>query len=97
MHPLTAAWIAVNRIAADGETVVGPGERISVDRAIRAITVDAAFVLNRDDSLGSIEVGKHADFAVLDDDPYEVAPEFLKDIGILGTVLAGNIHVADSP
>ena len=56
----------------------------------------SAFVLNRDDSLGSIEVGKHADFAVLDDDPYEVAPEFLKDISILGTVLAGNVHVADS-
>ncbi len=97
MHPLTAAWIAVNRIAADGKTVVGPGERISVDRAIRAITVDAAFVLNRDDSLGSIEVGKHADFAVLDDDPYEVEPGALKAIGIHGTVLGGNVHIAGTP
>ena len=97
MHPLTAAWIAVNRVAADGKTVVGPGERISVDRAIRAITVDAAFVLNRDDSLGSIEVGKHADFAVLDDDPYEVEPGALKAIGIHGTVLGGNVHIAGTP
>ena len=97
MHPLTAAWIAVNRVAADGETVVGPGERISVDRAIRAITVDAAYVLNRDDSLGSIEVGKYADFAVLDDDPYEVRPGALKDIRIHGTVLAGNVQTAGNP
>lgn len=97
MHPLTAAWIAVNRVAADGETIVGPGERISVDRAIRAITVDAAYVLNRDDSLGSIEVGKYADFAVLDDDPYEVRPGALKDIRIHGTVLAGIVQTAGNP
>jgi predicted amidohydrolase YtcJ len=94
MHPLTAAWIAVNRLGADNETVVAPGERISVDQALRAITVDAAYVLNRDDRLGSIEVGKHADFAVLDDDPYEVDPKRLRDIGIRGTVLAGEVHYA---
>ena len=92
MHPLTAAWIAVNRLAADGETVMAPGECISVDQALRAITVDAAFVLNRDDRLGSIEVGKHADFTILDDDPYEVDPRHLKDIGIRGTVLGGEVH-----
>jgi len=93
MHPLTAAWVAVNRLTMDGATVA-PGECISVDQAMRAITVDAAFVLNRDDTLGSIEVGKHADFAVLDDDPYEVDPKRLKDIDIRGTVLAGEIHDA---
>ena len=94
MHPLTAAWIAVNRLAIDGETVNAPGERISVDQALRAITLDAAFVLNRDDTLGSIEVGKHADFVVLEDDPYEVDPLVLKDIAIAGTVLGGVFHAA---
>ena len=94
MHPLTAAWVAVNRLAADNQTVVAPGERISVDRALRAITVDAAYVLNRDHCLGSIEVGKHADFVVLEDDPYTVAPQKLRDIGIRGTVLAGNVNLA---
>ena len=59
--------------------------------------MDAAFVLNRDDSLGSIEVGKHADFAVLDDDPYEVEPGALKAIGIHGTVLGGDVHIAGTP
>jgi len=34
MHTLTAAWVAVNRIAADGRTVVAPGERIGVERAL---------------------------------------------------------------
>ena len=94
MHPLTAVLIAVNRIAADHKTVVAPGERISVDQALRAVTIDAAFVLNRDHCLGSIEAGKQADFAILDEDPYEVAPTRIKDIGIHGTVLAGEFNAA---
>ena len=89
LHPLLAVWCAVNRVGADGETVMAPGERISVDRALRAITIDAAHVLARDDRLGSIEAGKLADFTVLDDDPYEVDPMALRDIGIAGTVLGG--------
>ena len=44
MHPLTAVWIAVNRIAADNKTVVAPGECISVEQALRAVTIDEAFV-----------------------------------------------------
>ena len=94
MHPLTAAWIAVNRLAADNQTVVAPGERITVDQALRAITIDAAYVLNRDHCLGSIEAGKHADMVVLDKDPYEVDPAHLRDIGIHGTILAGEFHAA---
>lgn len=94
MHPLTAAWIAVNRIAADGKTVVAPGERISVEQALRAITIDAAYILNKDSCLGSIEAGKHADFVILDEDPFEVDPLRLKDIKIHGTVLAGEFYAA---
>ena len=89
LSPLLAAWCAVNRLGADGETVMAPGERISVDSALRAITIDAAYILNRDDRLGSIEVGKHADFTILNDDPYEVAAEKIKDIEVHDTVLEG--------
>ena len=42
-----------------------------------------------DHDLGSIEAGKLADFAVLDDDPLEIDPMDLKDIGVWGTVLGG--------
>ena len=89
LHPLTAAWVAINRVAADGETVLAPGERIGIDRAMRAITIDAAHILRLDNKLGSIEVGKYADFTVLDEDPYAVDPMALKDIPIWGTVLSG--------
>jgi hypothetical protein len=94
MHPLTAVWIAVNRLTTDNKTIVAPGERISLDQALRAITVDAAHVLNQDDHLGSIEVGKHADFTVLDEDPYTVDSKTIKDIRVHGTVLAGKFHPA---
>ena len=89
LSPLLAAWCAVNRLGADGETVMAPGERISVDSALRAITIDAAYILNRDDRLGSLEVGKHADFTILNDDPYEVAAKEIKDIEVHDTVLEG--------
>lgn len=94
MHPLTAAWVAVNRIAQDGRTVMAEGERIGVDRALRAVTVDAAYVLGLERQIGSLEPGKWADFAVLDEDPYEVDPMRLKDIGVWGTALAGRLQPA---
>ena len=46
--------------------------------------------------IGSIEGGKLADFAVLDDDPTEVAPERLKDVGVWGTVHGGRVFEAAS-
>lgn len=96
MAPLTAAWIAVNRIAADENTVMAPGERISVARALRAITIDAAFLLRRDHELGSIEAGKLADFTVLSDDPYEVDPSALRDVPVKGTIVGGVPHACDA-
>jgi len=94
LHPLTAAWVAVNRIALDGKTVLAPGERISVERALRAITIDAAYVLGAEQKLGSLEPGKLADFAILESDPFAVDPINLKDIEIWGTVLGGRLQPA---
>lgn len=89
LSPLLVAEIAATRIGADGETVLAPGERISLDQALRAVTVDAAYVLRQDHRVGSIEVGKLADFTVLADDPYEVAPTDVGSIEIVDTVLGG--------
>ena len=85
---LHVAWSAVNRLTASGH-VLGADERISVDRALHAATVGAARQLKLDHEVGSIEAGKFADFAVLEDDPFEVDPTTLKDIGVWGTVVGG--------
>lgn len=96
ISPLAAVWIAVNRIALDEETVLAPGERIGVDRALRAITIDAAHVIGRDAAHGSVEVGKHADFTVLDDDPYDVDAADIRDIRVHATVLGGATFLTDN-
>lgn len=90
---LHVAWCAVNRVTASGE-VLGPEERITVPDALRAVTIDAAHQIGLDHLIGSIEAGKFADFAVLEDDPFEVDPMALKDIGVWGTILGGVPHQA---
>ncbi|HKF30694.1 MAG TPA: amidohydrolase [Candidatus Binataceae bacterium] len=91
LDPLLAVWIAVNRIAADGVTVQAPGERIGVERALRAITIDAAYVLGMEREIGSLEVGKFADFSVLSDDPTAVDRSAVRDLRVWGTVLGGRL------
>ncbi len=88
LAPLFTAWCAVNRLTASGQ-VLGPAEKISVDSALHAITLGAAYTLKMDHLVGSIEPGKWADFAVLEDDPTQVAPEALKDVAVWGTITGG--------
>ena len=88
LDPLFTAWCAVNRETASGR-ILGPNERIDVEDALRAITLGAAFTLHLDHLVGSIEPGKYADFAVLDDDPTTVPAKALKDVPVWGTVIDG--------
>ncbi|MAG31246.1 MAG: hydrolase [Deltaproteobacteria bacterium] len=88
IDPLFLAWIAATRHSMEGG-VLAPGERLSLDKALRAITIDAAYVLGLESEIGSIAAGKRADFAVLEQDPYEVGAEGLRDIPIWGVVFEG--------
>lgn len=94
-RPLEWAWIAVNRMGINSDDILAPAERITVDQAMRMITIDAAFVNGQENRIGSIVAGKFADFAVLDQDPYDVPPMDLKDIHVWGTVLGGRIQRAE--
>jgi hypothetical protein len=93
LGPLFTAWSAVHRLTASGR-VQGEGERISVEEALFAITKGAAITMKMDHQIGSIEIGKRADFAVLEDDPTEVDPMALKDVEVWGTVQGGRIFPA---
>lgn len=88
LAPLFTAWCAINRRTASG-LVLGEHERISLNDALYAITLGAAYTLKLDHVVGSIESGKFADFAVLEEDPFLVEPDKLKDIKIWGTVVDG--------
>ena len=87
-RPLQNAWIALNRVNAAGD-VLCPEERVSLDEALRAITINAAYVMGLEHEIGSISSGKKADFTVLEADPGEVAARDLRDIPIWGTVFEG--------
>jgi predicted amidohydrolase YtcJ len=88
--PLILAWCGVNRITPSGR-VAGPEQRISVDSALRAVTIEAAYSWRKENEFGSIAPGKIANFTVLEQNPYEVEPARLKDIGIWGTVFEGRV------
>ncbi len=88
LEPLTLVSAAVNRVTINGN-LTGANERVSLDAGLRAITIDAAWVMGWEDQIGSIRAGKKADFTILEADPYEVGPSGLKDIKIWGTIFEG--------
>ncbi len=94
LGPLHVAWCAVNRVTPSGR-VLGADERISVPEALAAVTLGGAYQLKMDHEIGSIRPGLRADFAVLDDDPFEIDPMALRDVGVWGTVLSGVPQPAD--
>ncbi|MFV0496402.1 amidohydrolase [Mycobacterium sp.] len=87
-EPLRNISVAATRVAPSGR-VLAPDERLTVEQAIRAQTIDAAWQLFADDIVGSIEVGKYADLVVLSADPRTVAPERIADLQVRATYLAG--------
>jgi len=95
-EPLLLAWCAANRITRAGD-VVSPLERLTLEQALRGITIDAAYALGMDHEIGSIVAGKKADFAVLEQDPFDVGAEGLKDIPVWGTVFEGQVHPLARP
>ncbi len=88
VDPLYLAWIAANRITIGGH-IKSPNERLSLDKALRAITIEAAQVIGMDDLVGSVAVGKKADFTVLDRDPYLVGAARLRDLNVKGVIFEG--------
>jgi hypothetical protein len=56
------------------------------------VTIDAAYSIQQEKRVGSIEVGKDANLSILEQSPYAVAPEKLKDIGVWGTMLEGRVQ-----
>lgn len=96
LNPLFTAWCAAHRATASGR-ILGEAERLSVADALEAVTMGAARTLKLERLIGSIEAGKLADFAVLEDDPSAVPAESLKDVRVWGTVLGGKVFPAPQP
>ncbi len=89
--PFQLVWAGVNRLTYEGQEA-GPEHKVPLDMALKAVTIDAAFSIQLEKELGSIEVGKRANLTVLESDPYEVKATELKDMKVWGTMLEGRVQ-----
>ena len=93
IDPLYLAWVASTRITLEGNEKA-PEERLSLHKALRAITIEAAQVIGLDDQVGSIASGKKADFVVLDRDPFASGARALNDVQVRGVIFEGRWFAA---
>jgi predicted amidohydrolase YtcJ len=89
--PLQLVWAGVNRLTYEGK-VAGPEHKVPLETALRAVTLDAAYSIQLEKQVGSIEVGKRANLTILEKSPYDVPPEQLKVIPVWGTMLEGRLQ-----
>jgi len=92
---VTADWkigiqTAVTRESKSGK-ISGPDQRISRKEAIRAYTIEGAWIDHQDKVKGSIEPGKLADFCILDQDILTVDVRKIRDIKTVMTIIGGKI------
>ncbi|WP_440711609.1 amidohydrolase [Herbiconiux sp. YIM B11900] len=87
-EPLRNMSVAMTRTTRAGQHIEG-ADGITLDEAIRAQTLDAAWQLFSEHEVGSLEVGKFADLVVLSADPYSVTPDALPSLTVEQTWLAG--------
>ncbi|HSG50053.1 MAG TPA: amidohydrolase family protein, partial [Longimicrobiales bacterium] len=93
VNPLQGIYAAVTRQTLDGTPEGGwfPEERIDVETALRAYTVNNAWVAGEEDRKGRILPGYLADLVVLDRDVFSVDPADLKDVAVRYTVVGGRV------
>jgi len=88
IEPLTLAWTAVNRVTSQ-KSKFSQDQRIDAYTALKGITITSARALNLENEIGSIKVGKMADFTILAENPLKIDANKIKDIKVLGTVYRG--------
>jgi len=75
-----------------------PGiEPMTLEQAIRGMTMEAAWQLRMEDKIGSLEVGKYADIVVLDNNPFDVDKMEISKINVLKTMMNGRFTYEAGP
>lgn len=94
LAPRYGLWAAVEREALGGAHPFGTGEAVDIHAALRAYTIQAAPQLFLERQVGSLDVGKRADIAVWDQNPYTMPAEQLKDLRCAMTIVDGKVVFA---
>jgi predicted amidohydrolase YtcJ len=90
-NPLHSLGAAVTRMDASTGEVISPKQRVTRESALKALTINAAYLSYEENKKGSIEVGKLADIAVLSEDFMGVPAKEIRDIKVLMTLLGGQV------
>ena len=93
LSPILGIYAAVTRRTLDGKKPDGwvPEEKISVEEAVRAYTVNGAYAEFAEAAKGAIQAGKLADMVVLDRDIFAIPPEEIAGVKVAMTVFDGKI------
>jgi predicted amidohydrolase YtcJ len=91
--PLEGIYAATTRLTLDDKNPEGwiPEQKITVEEALRAYTIDAAYASFDERIKGSLEPGKLADVVILDRDIFKIAPEEIRGVKVLKTFLGGEV------
>ena len=91
LNPLPQIETAITRVEAidHGTEVMNPEQRITLEQAIEAFTINAAFVNHQEEKTGSIEEGKYADLVIMDKNLFDLKPSEISDAKVLQTIFAG--------
>ena len=89
--PMATLFSLVTRRGYDGTPTAGwlPSQRVSVDVALRTMTMGAAFAAFEEQDAGMLRAGRRADLTVLSSDPYAVPPDRLRSLRVLQTIVGG--------
>jgi predicted amidohydrolase YtcJ len=93
LNPIIGIYAAVTRRTLDGENPDGwvPEQKISVEQAVTAYTINNAWAGFQEDDLGTIEAGKLADLVILSDNIFEIAPQNIIDVEVVLTMIGGEV------
>ena len=86
----TDFFLRRNRLTFSGR-VADPDQRVSAEEALRGVTIAAAYSLQLEKEIGTLEAGKLANMTVLAENPLKVDPVKIRDIAVWGTVVEGRV------
>ena len=87
-EPLNLLHIAVNRRTKEGK-VIGAQNAISIEKGLKALTINAAWQIKMEDKIGSIKKGKYADFVILNQNPFTIPTSEIRNIKVIQTIVNG--------
>jgi predicted amidohydrolase YtcJ len=93
LNPMLTIYAAVTRATLDGKFPGGwfPGQKLTVAESVEAYTMGSAYAEFQDRDKGSITTGKLADFVILSDDIFTIAPVKIRDVTVLKTFVGGKM------